>query len=370
MPVKSTTYRNHLLVDLRPLQGPDAKRGIGTYARGLIDGFAELGVAAEVDLLVERGRPEPSLPARFGGFHNVRRRYHGRLWLHAETILLARDLARIRAPLYHAIAPVVPRRSPVPVVVTLHDLIPWALGGAALAGERLRQRPLLSQLRHADLVLAVSAATSVDAIRIARIPDDRIRVVAPAPRAAFRPVPEAAERISARWRQTRPYLLYVGALDFRKDPAGLLRAWDEGRRRQPDLDLLLAGDPGPQAPPEMGAARKLAYVSEEELAELYSAAVALVFPSRYEGFGLPVLEALACGCPVVAYRNSSLPEAGGTAAVLVETGDAGALGRAAAAMLDPGRRRDVAAAGVEWASRFSWRDTAQRTYSAYQSLLR
>jgi glycosyltransferase involved in cell wall biosynthesis len=118
----------------------------------------------------------------------------------------------------------------------------------------------------------------------------------------------------------------------------------------------------------MPGARLLGRVSDQELADLYTAAGCLVFSSRYEGFGLPALEAMACGCPVAAFRNSSLPEVVGDAGTLVQDGDAEALGRAAAAMsADPERWRRL---GLEWVKRFSWRKAARETIRVYESLLR
>jgi glycosyltransferase involved in cell wall biosynthesis len=121
----------------------------------------------------------------------------------------------------------------------------------------------------------------------------------------------------------------------------------------------------------MGRARRLGYVEHAELVDLYSAAACLVFPSRYEGFGLPVLEAMACGCPVVTYRNSSLPEVAGDAAVLVADGDADALGRAAAEVVtSPELTERLRAAGLTRTPAYSWEKTARRTIAVYERLLR
>lgn len=155
----------------------------------------------------------------------------------------------------------------------------------------------------------------------------------------------------------------MGALDARKDPAGLLRAWTVAKGALPGLPLVIAGDPGAQAPRAMTGAVTTGQVDKLELADLYSAAGCLVFPSRYEGFGLPCLEAMACGCPVAAYRNSSLPEVVDAVGELVDDGNAEALGRAAAGLCakpDQARR-----AGLERARAFSWRKAARQTMAAY-----
>ena len=160
----------------------------------------------------------------------------------------------------------------------------------------------------------------------------------------------------------------MGALDARKDPHALLRAWTTARLKHPDLRLLIAGVPGRQAPPSMAGAVQLGRVVDDELADLYSAAACLVFPSRYEGFGLPCLEAMACGCPVVAFRNSSIPEVVGDAGILVADGDAEALGEAVGDVLrEPDRWRR---AGPARARQFSWDRTARQTIMAYESVLR
>jgi glycosyltransferase involved in cell wall biosynthesis len=113
----------------------------------------------------------------------------------------------------------------------------------------------------------------------------------------------------------------------------------------------------------------LGHVSHSELVDLYSAAACFVFPSRNEGFGLPLLEAMACGCPVVAYRNSSIPEVVGEAGPLVEDGDAEALGAAAAQLAcDSGRAEVARAAGLRRARRFTWARTASETIAAYRRL--
>src|SRR6266550_3334570 len=117
----------------------------------------------------------------------------------------------------------------------------------------------------------------------------------------------------------------------------------------------------------MGAAHRLGHIVDGELADLYAAAGCLLFPSRYEGFGLPCLEAMACGCPVAAFRNSSIPEVVGEAALLVQDGNGDALGRAAVEMMR--ERERWRHAGLRRARKFSWTQAARDTISAYESVL-
>lgn len=357
-----------VLLDARPLQGDDAGRGIGRYARGLINGLSEAGFGHSV--LIDSALPEPDLPGSVTRVYGTRRRWHGRLAGYEDSVALIDDLKKIRPSLFHSLRLTLPGRSPCPVAVTVHDLIPWAFGGWRMAGERMRYRTARRLLPRAELVFAVSKSTAADLRRLARVDEARIRVVYEGVDPNFQPRPGAAARVAARWGQNRPYLLFVGALDIRKDPAGLLAAWSAARAAGADLDLLVAGAPGRQAPREMGDARLLGHVVDEDLADLLSAATCLLFPSLYEGFGLPPLEAMACGCPVVAYNNSSLPEVVGSAGILVPNRDRNALGQAAASLhLDPSRRSPLAADGLVRAAGFTWAGAAAETIAGYRGVL-
>jgi glycosyltransferase involved in cell wall biosynthesis len=353
---------------MRPLQGPSAARGVGTYAIGLLNGLIAEGFDSSLTLLLDADLPEPSLPSGRYRLAGSRRRYHGQLSAYEEAVALGTDLRRIGPDVYHAIDLRLPGRSPCALVVTLHDLIPWAWGGPRMRGERFRFWLGKRLLKRADAILAVSEATAGDAVRFAAVDPKRVTVVHEAADPVFQPRPGAAGRVSERWKVEAGYLLFVGALDARKDPAGLLRAWSIAKAARAGLQLVIAGAPGRQAPPSMPGATVVGRVDNLELADLYTAAGCLVFPSRYEGFGLPCLEAMACGCPVVAYRNSSLPEVVNGAGELVEDGDAEALGQAAARLMgDPERARR---AGLGRAKAFSWRNAARQTIAAYKSVLR
>jgi glycosyltransferase involved in cell wall biosynthesis len=367
VPEEPSNQPGRIIVDARPLQDASSRRGIGTYARGLIGGLLRAGWGPRLGLLLDGGRPLPDLPEGTGlVVYSVRRRYHGRRAPWEDAVALGRDLARIRPALFHALTLSQPAGAPCPVVATVHDLIPWAWPGPGMRGERLRYALGRRRLRGADAVIAVSESTARDAERLAGVRRERIEVIPEGVDPRFQRVPGAA---GARWGLAKPFLAFVGALDRRKDPRGLLRAWAAARELGADCELVLAGEPGRQAP-DMDGARALGYLPTEELAALLSAAGCLVFTSRYEGFGLPVLEAMACGCPVVAYRNSSLPEVADRVGVLVDDGDAVALGRAAAAFLLDARLRGMARKeGIRWAARFSWDATARRTAAVYDRLL-
>lgn len=358
-----------VLIDVRPLQGASARRGIGTYARGLLRGLREEGMADRVSLMVDSSLPDPELPGSWN-LVGVRRRAHGRLHVYEDAVATARDLERLRPRLYHSLQTSLPVMAPCPVAVTLHDLIPWALGGSRLAGERIRYWPAFRLLRWADLVIAVSRSSASDGQRLAGVKAERLRVIPESAEGPFGERPQARERVRERWGLDPPFLLYAGALDARKDPAALVAAWKVARQTRPGIELVLAGDPGPQAPAEPPG-RLLGHVSPEDLADLMTTATCLLFPSRYEGFGLPVLEAMACACPVVAYSNSSLPELVGEAGLLVPDGDESALAEAVVSLLqDPRRAAELGAAARARAATFNWRRTARETWAAYREVLR
>jgi len=256
------------------------------------------------------------------------------------------------------------------MVVTLHDLIPWLTGGWRMMGERSRWWLGRRLLRRADVVIAPSEATARAAREVADVKDERLVVIPEGVAPGFVPAEGARDRVARRHGLIKPYFVFVGALDVRKDPRALLRAWETAKQAGAGVDLVLAGAASRQAPVDMAAARRLGYLEHSDLVDLYSAATALLFPSRCEGFGLPILEAMACGCPVVTYRNSSLPEVAGDAAVLVADGDFGAMGRAAAEIaLDPNLAAVLRNAGLRRSREFSWRKAARATIAVYRRFL-
>src|SRR5207249_6081365 len=240
------TVAPSVLLDVRPLQGPSGKRGVGSYATGLLKGLINEGFDSQLTLLLDARLPEPELPPGRYRSATSRRRYRGNLSGYEEAVALGADLARLRPDVYHAIDLRLPGRSPCAVVVTLHDLIPWALSGSRMWGERARYWLGRRLLRRADLVLAVSQSTADDAVRLGGVASSRIRVVKEAADPIFKPSPQAAERVSSSFGLKPGYLLFVGALDARKDPAGLLRAWSVAKEIRPDLQLAIVGEPGQQ----------------------------------------------------------------------------------------------------------------------------
>jgi len=362
-----------LLIDGRALQDRSAVRGIGTYVRGLCEGLHGLGV--HPDLLLRAGAPPPPELARWGLGEGARVPVlKRRIQPVADHLLVMRALSRVRPSLYHAVEWAQPLRARVPVVVTVHDLIPF-LYPRLYPWMRRERLAALRLLRRADAVVAVSGCTAADTVRLARVDPARIAVVPHGVAADFLPAPEAeVDAVRARLGLDGPYLLSVGTFDPRKRVELLMRAAAglEG------LTLVVAGDQGAYAGAVRAAAaaagvadrtRVTGHVPLPELVALYSGAGCLLFTSGYEGFGLPLLESMACATPAVGFRNSALGEVGGEAAVLVDDGDVEAMAAAARRLLDdPAERADRVATGRAWAARFTWETTARRTLDVYRTL--
>ncbi len=233
------------------------------------------------------------------------------------------------------------------------------------------------RLPYATHVLAISEFMRQELLEELRLPEDRVTAVPLASEAVFyqRP-PEQVAQVLARAGWPSEYILFVGTLEPRKNLPLLIQALARAKTRIP---LILAGWQG-WGGPDLG--RELerlnlqervvctGYVDEETLACLYSGAATFVYPSWYEGFGLPVLEAMACGCPVICSNTSSLPEVAGNAAIFIDPRDAEGLAHALDTVLDDSAlRQSLAQRGLIKAAEFSWENTAIRTLEVFANVV-
>src|SRR5256885_7504595 len=159
------TVAPSVLLDVRPLQGPSGKRGVGSYATGLLKGLVDEGFESQLTLLLDAGLPAPDLPPGRYRTTASRRRYRGNFSAYEEAVALGADLARLRPDVYHSIDLRLPGRSPSALVVTLHDLIPWAFGGSRMWCERLRYSLRLRPFPSAAFFLAGSPPTARGPVR-------------------------------------------------------------------------------------------------------------------------------------------------------------------------------------------------------------
>jgi glycosyltransferase involved in cell wall biosynthesis len=285
-----------------------------------------------------------------------------------------------RPDLLHSLAFVSPLLAPCPSVVTVYDL------SFKLTPDRFRQRPAqrlylsaftAHSCRRARRVIAISESTKEDVIRFWGIDRERVDVAYPGLHPAFRPLPHPeVEAFRARRGLPDRFVLYLGTLEPRKNLSTLVRAFAALHASHPTLHLILAGAKGWLYRDLFALVQALnltdkvifpGFVPAEELVLWYNAAAVFAYPSSYEGFGIPVAEALACGRPVVTSNVSSLPEAGGGAAIFAPPSDGDALRDALARALTV--EPEALARGPAHAAQFTWAATAAQTAASYRRAL-
>ncbi|HEX5044638.1 MAG TPA: glycosyltransferase family 1 protein [Candidatus Polarisedimenticolaceae bacterium] len=360
-----------ILLDLRCLETGSAVRGLGRHTRELARAVrAQAPPAVRVAGLSFQGEV-----ARALGLEDVRYPGPRRGITLSDRWLLPRLLRHEQVDLYHAPAFGVPPGGAreTALVLTVHDLIPEILPKSVPLRARAAFRRIHRSARAAHRVIAVSETTRRDLLAHYPVPADRVVVVpngVAAPFAGVRPGPG---------RSGDPFILYVGGLDPTKNVPFLLDVLAEVRRQVPTMRLALAGETGPRREALAARARAagleeavdlLGFLDDGRLAAAYQEAAAFVFPSLYEGFGLPPLEAMAAGCPVVASPGGALPEVLGDAAWIAPLGDAGTWANAIVTVhRDIGRRRVLVDAGRAHAARYSWDRVGLETWQVYRGLL-
>lgn len=304
-----------------------------------------------------------------------------RLWTHMR---LAAEVMRRPPDLLFVPAHVLPWIVRSPSVVTVHDLGYLVFPEAHTRTQRwYLDRSTRRHVVRATRLIADSAATRADLLRFYRADPERVTVVHLAADDTLSPAPPhriAALRHRLGWPADRRYVLHVGTLQPRKNLARLVTAFARIAGDDPDVSLVLAGKRGWGGEDLLALARSLGverrvhllgYVPRADLPALYGGAAAAVVPSLYEGFGLPVLEAMACGAPVATSNSSSLPEVAGEAALSFDPLDVDALAAALRTLLasEP-LRTQLVAAGLARARRFSWARCARETQAVLEQAAR
>ncbi len=240
-------------------------------------------------------------------------------------------------------------------VTTIHDLVvykfPESSNKTIVENQKLKLNWVKKEIDH---VIAVSKSTKADVEEILKIPSDKISVIYEGVGEEFKEIKDV-EEIKRKYNLTKKYVLGMGGIGARKNTNGLSEAFK--KLHQPGLELAIIG-------------KTLGFVPQSDLPALYSGAEVFVYPSFYEGFGLPVLESLASGTPVVTSNNSSLPELGGKAAFYVNPEDVNSVAEKIRNVLDlsPKDRKSIVKLGINQAHKFSWEKTAKETLSVYERL--
>jgi glycosyltransferase involved in cell wall biosynthesis len=354
--------------------------GIGTYIRNLLRHLAQLDRDSEYVLLCQE--TDLGVAAQLGpNFRTVLEpspNYSLREQFHVPWLL-----RRERPDLFHAPHYVLPPATRCRSVVTIHDCIhlmfPQYLPNRA--AYVYARASMWSAARQAHRILTVSEASKRDIVHFFNVPPEKVVVAYNAieERFAVTPSEEAIARVRERYQLDHQFILYVGNIKPHKNLVRLIEAFDQLRRRGFDhLKLLIIGDEISKLPALRRAVhshklhkqvRFLGYLQDETLAILYRLASLFVFPSLYEGFGLPPLEAMASGTPVVTSNVSSMPEVTGDAAVLIDPYNVDSIVDGMAKVLsDPALSAELRAKGIARAREFSWARSVRRTQEVYQEV--
>lgn len=297
------------------------------------------------------------------------------LW---EQTQLPYRLKSQEADVFHGMAFTLPMWKTCAQVVTIHDMTFHLTPERHIAAKRIYFQHMIPRAcRQADAVIAISESTKRDLISILRIPEEKVFVVHHGVPSSYRHVTDQnrLDMVRRRFRLQRPFILHVGVLEPRKNLKTLVEAYRLSPAINTDYDLVLAGGYGWGYHPLLAQIKDsglksihlTGYIPHEDLPALFSQASLFVYPSVYEGFGLPVLEAMACGVPVITSNVSSMPEVAGDAGVLVEPEDVGALAAAMTKVLGSEELRGrMAAAGRARADHFTWDDAAHKTLEVYR----
>lgn len=382
----------HVVFDARSVT--DHYPGIGRYGSGLTQALAALD-EVRLTLLVD-----PRAVSTFHSLPDIERvPITCRPTSLSQQWVIPNVLRRLRADVYHSPYYLMPYRTSRPTVVTFYDIIPLIVPGTYSALFRLVYRATHHlAAAAADRAIAISQSTAADLVRIG-LPERKISAIALGVGREFHLRSEQEiEAVRQRYGLLERFALYVGTNKPHKNLPRLIEAWASASRKMSEPDVLpwtlvvagredpryprvidlaaangVSAETGEDIPPRRGDRGRfplsaIGAVPEADLPALYSAASLFIFPSLYEGFGLPVLEAMACGTPVICSNTSSLPEIAGDAALMVDPINTEALAKTISLVLsEDSLREELKAKGLAQAAAFSWEQTARKTLEVYRS---
>jgi glycosyltransferase involved in cell wall biosynthesis len=349
--------------------------GISRYCLQLIRALAEIDKQDQFVILSSRRDHRQFVTQENFGSRSLWTPSHHRL----EQWLLSAELRFTPLDVLHSPDFIPPFRRRCRSIITIHDLTFLLYPQFLTKGSARYYGQIDQAVRNTDHIIAVSESTRRDIVRLLGVPEQNITVIYEAPRRFFHVLPDVdlRARLRRRFGLERDYVLFAGTIEPRKNVPTLLSAFQQLLDHyHPDVDLALAGAPGWLTDEVYTLVNRLGIkdrvhflgrVSDEELVALYNTAQMLVMPSFYEGFGLPVLEGMACGAPVIASNTSSLPEVVGDAGLLVDPTDADDLTVAMWRLVSDAKlRQDLVAKGFKRAASFSWERAARETLDLYR----
>ena len=305
----------------------------------------------------------------------------GDIW---EHFILPLQLMKKEIDVFHGPASLIPfRKNHYKLVVTIHDLVAFLFPETIPLKYGAYMRYLLRQaVKKADKIIAVSYHTQQDLVKIMKVPPEKIVVIHEAPSPIFRPVnpKEIWPCLKTRYGVDRKFIYHLGNIEPRKNLIVLLEAFTLVCRELGDeYQLVVSGQKGwlirslsqfLKNYPVRDQVLFTGYVPMEDLPFFMNGADLFVFPSLYEGFGLPVLEAMSCGTPVISSNRSSIPEIVGSAAILIDPTDIQDLaGKMIALLKNPEEHKRLSLAGLEQSARFSWLEAARKTLDVYRAVI-
>jgi len=387
-------------IDVRPLlQNYHRFRGIGYYTYNLIRNIGKIDTENEYILFASENANGVDLNIMHNKFWKeeyqtprikkpVRLANHLQwLW---DRLFLPRVISNSKIDIFHATDNnSIPISHSCKVIATIYDLIPCifpkhyfnSLKTLDLRYNYYRQ---LAAAKKSAMIITISEYSKKDIMRILHVSEEKIKVIYLAANEKFKPIKDnqILEKVKAKYNINRPFALYVGGFDYRKNVERLIKSFYLfSQQSTEDLQLVIGGCIGNKIALELKQLISLlnlkekivlpGFIADRDLPAMYSAAELLIFPSLYEGFGLPVLEAMACGTPVICSNTSSLSEVAGDAAILVNPYDEEEIAQAMKRVLsNPDLREKMKRKGLERAKLFSWEQTAKKTLKVYQGVVR
>jgi glycosyltransferase involved in cell wall biosynthesis len=388
-PIEEESASMKVAFDLRPLQTESARRGIGTCVRRLLEQFVVYD-APELHFIAFRNEPAPHAGIASERLITVPRGGAGHLSHLLDPGPLEKNLAGRGIDIVHHTSLFEFRfgslagSRKLKTVGTIYDLIPLRFPKETFTGRRRLLFPLykaaLARAGALDRIITISEASRADLVDLCGLPHEKISAIPCGVDARFMSQQAETETFRSRLGLPERFVLYLGGFGFNKNIDGMLEAHriltDNFGKKIP---LVLAGPMDPYIERSIhktierlcleGLVVLPGYVTEDDLPLLYRCALIFLFPSRYEGFGLPLLEAMACGVPVVTSRVSSMPEVVGDAALLVSPDAPGEIAEALSRLIEKDELRDtLAAKGVARARQFTWKRSAREHIALYEAL--